>query len=83
MILITSLELRKPFQLLMLGKMYLVREIYLEVLFGFLVIEKCVNLWHAIWMDASPLINRIRSHKEEFINSQAKVSELIDNTKKW
>lgn len=45
--------------------------------------ENCIKFCHDIWMDDSPLNNRIRSNEEEFINHQARVNDFIDNTKKW
>lgn len=42
-----------------------------------------MNFWYDVWMDESPLINKVRPHKENYINKDAKVSDFIDQTKRW
>lgn len=63
----------------MLGKIDLVRKVYVWILGN----ENCINFWYDIWMNKSPLINKIRPDKQEFVYNQAKVNGFIDTTKKW
>lgn len=54
----------KPLQLQMLGKLSLVREIYLKNCLIILGNGNYFNLWHDIRMDDSLLINKIGQKKE-------------------
>lgn len=66
----------------MLEIIFLVRDHCLkEVLPGFLVM-KLVLISADNWIEVSPLVNKVKRHKIEFINNQAKVSDFIDITKK-
>lgn len=42
-----------------------------------------INIWHDIWMEDSPLFDKVIDGKENYVNHEAKVSEFIDSTKRW
>lgn len=66
----------------MLQKIFLTKEIYFQqTLFGFLVMGISL-IFDMIWIDESPLINIIIAYKEDCVNNDAKISDLIDNTKR-
>lgn len=54
-----------------------------KVLSGLWVTVTISFFLHDIWMHESPLLDKVISGKEHYIENLAKVSAFIDNIRKW
>lgn len=70
-------EIKRPRQLLMFGKTFLIKDISLNrARVGTLGNDQNINFWYDIWLKGSPLVHKIKPNMESVTDKQATVRDL-------